>query len=54
MNIVPPFLAIIPLQYGTNKLASQKGMSFGAQRDILPDVKEKTLGKGSGEIQATA
>lgn len=35
-------LAIVPLQHGTNKFASQKGIRFGGQRDILPDVKDKT------------
>ena len=30
--------AIIPLQYGTNKFASQKGMRIGGQRDVLCHV----------------
>lgn len=31
--------AIIPSQYGTNKYSSQKGVRFGAQRDIISVVK---------------
>ena len=31
--------AIIPLQYGTNKFASQKGMRIGGQRDVLCHIK---------------
>lgn len=31
--------AIIPLQYGTNKFASQKGMRIGGARDVLPHIK---------------
>lgn len=31
--------AIVPPQYGTNKFASQKGIRFGAQRDIISNIK---------------
>ncbi|XP_053200822.1 myophilin-like isoform X1 [Panonychus citri] len=37
--------AIVPLQYGTNKLASQKGIRFGGARDILPNVQYKSTDK---------
>lgn len=33
-NILRASEAIIPLQYGTNKFASQKGMRIGGQRDV--------------------
>lgn len=32
--------AIIPLQHGTNKFATQKGVKIGASRDITPKVKD--------------
>lgn len=38
--IVQLFIAIIPLQHGTNKFATQKGVKIGASRDILPKVKD--------------
>lgn len=31
---------MIPLQHGTNKFATQKGVRIGANRDILPKVKD--------------
>lgn len=31
--------AIVPPQYGTNKFASQSGIRFGAQRDIISNIK---------------
>ncbi|XP_074600507.1 myophilin-like isoform X1 [Brevipalpus obovatus] len=43
--------AIVPLQYGTNKCASQKGLRFGGQRDILPNVVYKES-KTEGETNA--
>lgn len=34
-NVLRASEAIVPPQYGTNKFASQKGIRFGAQRDII-------------------
>jgi len=44
-NILRASEAIIPSQYGTNKLATQKGIKFGTQRDIIPDVKYREAAK---------
>lgn len=38
-NILRASEAIVPSQYGSNKFASQKGVRFGAQRDIINNVK---------------
>ena len=38
-NVLRASDAIVPPQYGTNKFASQKGIRFGAQRDIISSVK---------------
>jgi len=38
-NVLRASDAIVPPQYGTNKFASQKGVRFGAQRDIISIVK---------------
>lgn len=37
-NILRASEAIIPLQYGTNKFASQKGMRIGGERDVVPHI----------------
>jgi len=53
-NILRASEAIIPSQYGTNKLASQTGIKFGTQRDIIADVKyrEVVVPKPEGEVAA--
>lgn len=38
-NILRASEAIVPSQYGSNKFASQSGVRFGAQRDIINNVK---------------
>ena len=38
-NVLRASDAIVPPQYGTNKFASQSGVRFGAQRDIISVIK---------------
>jgi len=53
-NILRASEAIIPQQYGTNKLATQSGIKFGTQRDIIASVKyrEVVVPKPEGEAAA--
>jgi len=39
--------ALVPPQYGTNKFASQKGIKFGKQRDIINHVEYKEFTKNT-------
>jgi len=52
-NVLRASEALIPSQYGSNKFASQKGIKFGTQRDIISDIKYREVApKPEGEPAA--
>jgi hypothetical protein len=53
-NILRASEALVPSQYGSNKFASQKGIKFGNQRDIINVVQFKEFTKNTPPPPETA